>query len=107
MWQEIIGGGCRNGERGVIGEHVEEEKGSVCVEYDICRAHEGVVNGQFLRGCTEPNHAQVVLGEGACFVRENVTRCDWERRSERDVSQLVDNSGISHSNMFLVLFETV
>ena len=48
MWREIIGGGRRNGERGVIGEHVEEEKGSVCVEYDICRAHEGVVNGQFL-----------------------------------------------------------
>ena len=106
-WRDIIGRGGGNGESGVVGEHVQEEERGLRVECHARRAHEGVVHGQLSRGRAQANHAQVVLRDGACFVGEDVARGEWKQRRERDMSQFVDNAGISHANVFLVLFEAI
>ena len=106
-WGDIIGRGSGNGESGVVGEHVQEEERGLRVERHARGAHEGVVHGQLSRGRAQANHAQVVLRDGACFVGEDVTRGEGRRRRERNVSQFVDNAGISHANVLLVLFEAI
>ena len=106
-WRDSIGRGGGNRESGVVGEHVQEEERGLRVECHTRRAHEGVVHGQLSRGRAQANHAQVVLRDGACFVGEDVAKGEWRRRSERDMSQFVDNAGISHANVFLVLFEAI
>ena len=94
-------------ERGVVGDHVQEESVSVVVQRHRSRAQVLVVNGYFARRGAHTHSLQVVLRDGSRLVRENVARSQWERKEARDVAQLVNNASVAHVDVLLVLLEAV
>ena len=99
---EVRRGGVADRQRGVVGNHVEEQQGEGCV-----RVVDGALQTVLLGGRRERHDAQVVLRDRSRLIGKDVSATERKGAIRRDVAELVDDSGVSHVDVVLRRLEAV